>query len=240
MIRWELKKLLNPVWMSVVFSLIASIWILLMYFASTSGEQRIVERFFSYWSVLGSLSLGMIILFVNTKLFSLDSEQHIKEVVLTTKHGKRRLLATRFFVTMMFTAIIVSLLMALQLAGLLLFVEPEYGMLNATYMMQIVTVFMGSELFAIFAACLCILLSSHAATVTLCAFLFGCTYIFRTNFETSIFSLNGLFDKGFFSYLVRGETLLNSEVQAFIAWYGFLMMITIILTLTFQSRRNEL
>lgn len=240
MIRWELKKLLNPVWMSVVFGLIMSIWILLMYFASTSGEQRIVERFFSYWSVLGSLSLGMLVLFVNTKLFSLDSEQHIKEVVLTTKHGKRRLLATRFFVTMMFTAIIVSLLVVLQLAGLLLFVEPDYEMLNATYMKQMTTVFIGSELFAIFAACLCIMLSSHAATVTLCAFLFGCTYIFRTNFETSIFSLNGLFDKGFFSYLVRGETLLNSEVQAFIAWYGFLMIITIILTLTFQSRRNEL
>lgn len=240
MTKWELKKLLSPTWISVVLGIVASIWIVMMYFASASGEQRIVERFYSYWSILGSLILGGILLFISPKLFSLDNEQRIKEVVLTTKYGKRRLLAIRFLVIFIFTAIIFSLLTIIQIAGLLLFAENVYVISSSSYIKQLLVIFIGSELFAIFAACLCILLFSHAATVTLCAFLFGCTYIFRTNYEASIFSFHGLFDKGFFSYLVRGEFISNSEVTVFIAWYGLLMIMTIILMLTTQSRRNEL
>lgn len=56
MTRWELKKLLKPTWIIIVLGLVASIWVLMMYFASASGEQCIVGRFFSYWSVLGSLT----------------------------------------------------------------------------------------------------------------------------------------------------------------------------------------
>ena len=243
MIRWELKKLLKPTWMFIVLGLVTAIWIAMMYFASASGEQRIVGRFFSYWSVLGSLTFGGIILFVSTKLFSLDGEERIKEVVLSTKYGKRRLLAIRFCTIIIFTAIVFSVLTVIQVTGLMLFADNGYTVFKETYFLQLLTVFIGSQLFAIFAACLCILLSSHAATVTLCALLFGFTYIYRSNYgaeQLSTFSFSDLLDKGFFSYLMRADFISNISLSSFSIWYGLLMAMTIGLMLTIQSRRHEL
>lgn len=238
MIRWELKKLLNPALLLIVFSFIALLWIFLMYLASVSGEQVAIKRFFSYWSVLGSLTLGIFILFFSTKLFCFDSEQRTKEIILATKLGKSRLLAARFLAIVIFIAMIFILLTIIQLTGLLLFVDFEKVAFHKTYLKQLIIIFISSELFAAFTACVCILLSSHTATVTLCAFLFGCTYIIKTN--ESIFSLNGLLDKGFFSYFIRGESIVSSKVPSFLTWYGLLMILTIVIMLTIQSRRNEL
>lgn len=243
MIRWELKKLLKPTWIIIVLGLVASIWMLMMYFASASGEQRIVGRFFSYWSVLGSLSFGGIILFVSTKLVSLDGEERIKEVVLTTKFGKRRLLAIRFCTIVIFTAIIFCLLTIIQLVGLLLFVNNISLVLNEQYINQLFVIFIGSELFAIFAACLCIIFSSHTVTITICSFLYGWTYILRTNFggeELSLFTFYGVLEKGLFSYLMRADFIANISLSSFSIWYGLLMAMTIVLMLTIQSRRHEL
>lgn len=243
MIRWELKKLLKPTWLFIVLGLVATIWIAMMYFASASGEQRLIKSFFSYWSELGSLTLGGIILFVSTKLFSIDGEERIKEVVLATKYGKGRLLLVRFCTIMLFTVIVFSLLTIIQLIGLMLFTDNGYSVFEEAYYLQILSVFIGSQLFAIFAACICIILSSHASTVTLCAFLFGFTYIFRSNYEgeeSFFFSFDDLLDKGFFSYLMRADFISNISLSVFSIWYGLLMAITIASMLTTQSRRHEL
>lgn len=243
MIRWELKKLLKPTWLFIILGLVATIWIAMMYFASASGEQRIIGSFFSYWSVLGSLTFGGVILFVSTKLFCLDEEQRVKEVVLSTKYGKRRLLLVRFFTIMIFTTIVFSLLTIIQIIGLMLFSDSGYSVFKETYFLQLLSVFIGSQLFAIFAACLCILLSSHTSTVTLCAFLFGFTYIFRSNYggeERFFFSFGDVLDKGFFSYLLRADLISNTALNIFTIWYGVLIAMMIGLTLTIQSRRHEL
>ncbi len=243
MISWELKKLLKPTWIVIVLGLVASIWALMMYYASVSGEQRVIERFFSYWSVLGSLTFGGIILFVSTKLFSLDDEQRIKEVILSTKYGKRHLLAIRFFTIIIFTAIVFSLLTFIQVIGLMLFVENEYMAFKESYFLQLLVVFVGSQLFAVFSACLCTIFSSHTTTITFCAFLFGFTYIFRSNDgaeQLSIFLFSDLLDKGFFSYLMRADLVTNISLSSFSNWYSLLMNMTVMLMLTIQSRRHEL
>ena len=243
MIRWELKKLLKPTWLFIVLGLVASIWIVMMYFVSASGEQLIIKRFFSYWSVLGSLTFGGIILFVSTKLFSLDSEERIKEVVLSTKYGKRRLLVLRFCTIIIFTAIVFSLLTSIQLTGLMLLTDKISAVLNEQYISQLVIIFIGSELFTIFAACLCIIFSSHTVTISVCSFLFGWTYILRTSFgaeEISFLTFYGVLERGFFSYLMRADFISNISLSFFSIWYGLLMAITIMLMLTIQSRRHEL
>lgn len=239
MLSWEIKKLTKTSWLPFLLLLVLGLWCMMMYLASPSGEQRLIERFYSFWHELGSLTMGFIVLFVNARLFSMDAEQHTKEVISSTALGKRQVLLKRFLASAIYTGSIFAILAIIQLAGAALFIENPITVFTVPYVLHVMVVFLGSELFTLFAACLCMMLISHTSTVIICTFLFGVTYIVKGE-AYEIFSFTGVLEKGFFSYLIRAQYIFDIQWGAFISWYTLLIGTTTFLMIYLQSRRHEL
>lgn len=240
MLGWEIKKLIMNFWNLPVITGVMGLWGVILYFAAENGS-NLLNTSATFWHVLGSLAIGFNILIVNTGIFNLDNEEEVKEVILTTRNGKANILLIRMIATICYTICIICLFLFIQILGFLIF---NGTVLFTEFMMncleEFLYVLMGSVLFSIFTACICMIFNSHTVTVILCGFLFGMTYILRGNLLQK-YSFLWFLEKGFFSYLIRvKEILLDPHIVVLTVWYGILMIGIFILTITLQWGRNEI
>lgn len=243
MLRWEIKKLTRNVWNLIILAGVICFWGIILYFAEQNGPDQFLVKSSTFWHVLGSLAVGFIILFVNTRLFILDEEEKVREVILTTRYGKVTVLYKRLMATVIYTTWVVILLIIIQVIGFLIFNHHEIDSVTEfimTCMEDFLYVWIGSVLFSIFAACICTIFKSHTVTAIICAVLFGMTYVLRGNLLQH-FSFEWFLEIGFFSYLIRAnDIILEHQLGTLIVWYGLLMVAIIILMIKMQSRRHEL
>lgn len=233
MLRWEIKKLTRNVWNIPIITSVICLWGIMLYF---SAQAR-------FWYILGSLALGFIILFISTRLFILDEEEKVSEVILATKYGRWNLLFQRVMTAGIYTTGIVIIFLFIQVIGVLLFNRNEidvHELLTVHFLKGCLLVWGGSVLFSVFTACLCTIFKSHGVTAILSGILFGMTYILRGNLLQQ-YSFEWFLEKGFFSYLIRGENgLFEPQWFVIIVWYVFLMGSMITITIIIQFRRHEI
>lgn len=243
MLQWEIKKLTRNVWNLPIVSGIIFLWGIILYFAVQNEPDQFLVQANAFWHVLGSLAVGFIILFVNTRLFILDEEEKVKEVILTTRYGKGTVLLKRMLATVIYITWFVCLFLIVQIMGFLLFNRNAMYSVIAFIMNCLensLYVWVGSGLFSIFAACICTLFKSHTVTAILCGFLFGMTYILRGTL-LQLYSFEWFLEKGFFSYLIRTkDILLEPKLVVLTVWYGILMAVILFLTIKIQLRRHEI
>lgn len=242
MLRWEIKKLTGNVWNLPIVVGVSCLWGIILYFAAQNGPDRFLVQSSTFWHVLGSLAVGFIILFVNTRLFILDDEEKVREVTLTTRNGKSAILLKRMMATVIYTSWFVALFLIVQILGFLLFNRnvDSFTAFITSSLGNSLYVWIGSVLFSIFAACICTIFKSHSVTAIICGFLFGITYVFRGNLLQQ-YSFEWFLERGFFSYLIRAnDILLEPQLVILTIWYGLLMVVILILMIKMQSGRHEL
>lgn len=243
MLRWEIKKLIKNTWNLPILAGVIILWVIILYFAAQKGSDQLLMTSATFWHVLGSLAAGFMILFVNTRMFILDEEEKVKEVILTTRKGKARVLLLRMIATVIYITWTVALFLLVQIIVFLIFnrVETDLAITFITDCLEsFLYVWIGSVLFSIFTACICTIFKSHMATVILCGILFGLTYLLRGSLLQH-YSFEWFLEKGFFSYLIRAkDILLESQLIILTIWYGILIVSILMLTIKWQLRRHEI
>jgi len=242
MLLWEIKKLAKNRWNLFLFAALMSFWGIRLYFAAQKGADRFFMTSISFWHLIGSLMIGFMILFVNTRLFSWDEEEKVKEAILATKSGKARLFLFRMLANALYTTGIAILFLFIQVLGFFIF--NRYENLSITFIVECLEsfpyVWAGSVLFSVFAACVCTVFQSHMVATVLCGILFGTTYLLRGNLLQP-YSLEWFLEKGFFSYFIRAKDIvLDSQFMVLMIWYGIFLASVLVLTITLQIRRHEL
>ena len=247
MLTYEINKIFTHKLLITTVIAVISIWLFML--KNTSPDFLLVKSL-TFWNGLGSLAAGFIILMITTKIFSMDAEERVEDVFNTTKHGKRQLFLTRLQASTLFTVVIVLLFIGIQLGGALSFISTEqvitipYDMSITTYLLlQASTVLIGAIFLTLFAAVVCTIFKSHPITLIICGLFYGISYITRTSM-VSKYSLHWLLDKGFFSYLIRGDLFRIPpidfvELGLLAAWYGILLAVVMIVNKNLQRRRKE-
>lgn len=238
MLNWELKKLKNNRWLLIVLIIVFCIWLFMMNIVIRAGEEDRMLRFYSYWHEVGSLVISCLILFINTRLFSMDNEQFAKEVILTTKFGKLRLLIIRLIATILYTIVLFLLLLVIQVGGYY-FIFYSWPSIQLVYGVSLLVSLAGSVLFSLFAAVVCILVRKISSTAIICTFLFGVSFITRGE-SYSVWTTIGNLDKGYFSYLVRAQFVSKIQWQQMLGWYGLLFSVLFSIMIYLQVRRHEI
>ncbi|MEH6943141.1 hypothetical protein [Bacillus sp. JJ722] len=246
MLKFELKKLVLNRFLFPILIIVCALWSFILFHSSESS----VQQAFNFWDKLGSLTLGMIILLITTRLFSIDIEEHTEEVFNTTKLGKRTLFVTRIKAVSIFISFQTFLLTIIQFLIPLIFTKVKQPLIVPFDMnlfkyviMQYVIITGGAVLFAIFAAQICSNFKSHNISILICGLLFGLNYIIRVSM-VDVLSFPWLLDKGFFSYLIRGELLeiwvsKNIDIIYLGVWYVFLIFTMYVINKKIQTRRKE-
>lgn len=227
-------------WNLAIILAVKGLWGITLYFAIENGS-NLLNTSATFWHVFGSLAIGFIILIVNTRIFILDKEEAVKEVILTTRNGKVNILLIRLIATTIYTMCTVCLFLFIQILGFLIFNEMgSFTEFMVNCLEGFLYVFIGSVLFSIFAACVCMIFNSQTVTVILCGFLFGMTYILRGSLLNE-YSFLWFLEKGFFSYMIRVKEILHDPHIVFLTvWYGILMTGIFILTIKIQWGRHEI
>lgn len=240
MLGWEIKKIIMNFWNLAIIVAVMGLWGITLYFATENGS-NLLNTSATFWHVLGSLAIGLIILIVNTRIFILDKEEAVKEVILTTRNGKANILLIRMIATIIYTMCTICSFLFIQILGFLIFNEMDsFTEFMMNCLEGFLYVLIGSVLFSIFATCVCMIFNSQTVTVILCGFLFGMTYILRGSLLNE-YSFLWFLEKGFFSYMIRvKEILLDPYIVVLIVWYGILMTGILILTIKIQWRRHEI
>lgn len=243
MLRWEIKKLVKNSFNLPVLAGLTCMWGIILFYSAQNGSEQLLMISTTFWHVLGSIAVGFIILFVNTRLFILDEEEKVKEVILTTQKGKAKVFLLRMIATVIYTTWTIVLFLLVQIVMFLILnrVETDLAITFITDCLEsFLYVWVGSVLFSIFTACICTIFKSHMATVILCGILFGLTYLLRGSLLQH-YSFEWFLEKGFFSYLIRAkDILLESQLIILTIWYGVLIVCILMLTIKLQLRRHEI
>lgn len=246
MLMFELKKLFLNRFVSPILISIPALWSFILFHSTESS----IQYAFNFWDKLGSLSLGIIIVVITTRIFFADIEEHTEEVFNTTKHGKRILFVTRVKAVGIFISFQTFLFTVIQFLIPLFFTKEQqplivpFDMNLVEYIaVQYVTITGGAVLFAIFAAQICSNFKSHNISILICGLLFGLNYIIRVSM-VDLLSFPWFLDKGFFSYLIRGELLeiwksKNNELIYIGVWYVFLIFTMYFINKKIRIRRKE-
>ncbi|REB06631.1 hypothetical protein DVB69_13135 [Sporosarcina sp. BI001-red] len=241
MLPWEIKKILRNNWGLPAVLAVFGFWSVMIYFAAQKSPAQVLATANSFWHVLGTLSIGFLILAMTAKIFILDKEEGVKEVILTARHGRTKVFLTRLGAAGLCALFMVLLLTAIQLAGAALAVSPgEFTEVVRSCAASLPYVLAGSVLFSIFAACVCAIFQSHTSTVILCGLLYGLTFLLRGKLLTD-FSIEWFLEKGFFSYAIRSNEITDEpQLLQLVIWYMILIAGTVLLTRKLQGRRHEL
>lgn len=243
MLQWEIRKLLRTPWLGGCLGIVVVSWSIILYFAAQTDSARYLDKLQSFWSVIGSLTLGLVILAFLMKLFVLDEEHRVKEVVQTTKFGKRTIFHVRLASVLLFTSGLVLTFTLVQLSLFFVFNSFNYAMddiLNGAFFQSLLFVWLGSMGLALFGAFFSTITKSQAATIIIVGILFGLTYPLRGDM-LAVFSFLWFLEKGFFSYLMRAnrEVLTDANLLPVFVWYISLLLSMAGLTIMIRKRRHE-
>lgn len=247
MLKLELNKLVSN---RLVFPSILSIiliWLFIIFHKHQSGSQQVLENTMAFWNVLGSLTVGFLILFVTTRLFAMDREEQVEEVIHTTRFGKRTVFIIRMKAALVFISSIVLIFTCIQLViSILIFDTGQVLMLLTDFVLwqQTITVLIGAILFTTFTAFICDSFKSHPITIIICGLLFGLSYLIRGSVVNK-YSLDWILEKGFFAFLIKGELfktttidVLEMVILAF--WYSAILIGMYGFNKYLQARRKEI
>jgi len=248
MVKYELRKLFAH---QLFFPAVVAVLVIWIFMMSHTPPDAILMKSLTFWNSLGSFAMGLIILLIAIRIFSMDREEQVEDVLNTTKRGKRQLFIARLQASSLFTIVTFLLFTGIQLSSVLFFKTAEQAVnvpndmsVAAYFLLQSLSVLLGTIIFTLFASIICSAAKSHPITLISCGLLYGISYITRTSLVNK-YSLHWVLDKGFFSYLIRGKLFHNPpidlvELSLLAAWYGILLTILTNSNRNLQRRRKEI
>ncbi|MBK3497056.1 hypothetical protein JFL43_19890 [Viridibacillus sp. YIM B01967] len=247
MLKLDLKKLVTNRLVLPSIIVVIVIWVFTIFHKHQSGSQKILENTLSFWNVLGSLTVGFLILFVTTRLFAMDREEQVEEVIHTTKLGRRTLFLMRIKTATIFMLVIILLFTCIQLVISVRIFNTGQRLTLLTELslwQQTITVLIGTLLFTIFTALICDSFKSHPITLIICGLFFGLSYLIRGSMIHK-YSLEWILEKGFFSFLIKGELFRATsidvlEIGILALWYSILIIGMYCLNKHLRARRKEI
>lgn len=251
MLKYELKKLCSNKLFLPSIIVVLALWAFIINNTRIWSPNNIVSKSMTFWHILGSLTLGFIILMINTRLFSMDTDEKVEEVFNTTRYGKRKLFVDRLKATMVFSTLAVLIFIGINLGLTFIFskssqlvVVPYDISITSYFIIQNFIVILGASVFAVFSALLCDSFKSHNITLIICGLLYGISYITRTSMVDK-YSIHWILERGFFSFIIRGKILTVSSIDLYevifwMLWYVILMCLMIGVNKKIQLRRKEL
>lgn len=116
MVKYELRKLFAH---QLFFPAVVAVLVIWIFMMSHTPSDAILMKSLTFWNILGSFAMGLIILLIATRIFSQDREDQVEDVFNTTKRGKRQLFIARLQASSLFTIVTVLLFIGIQLGGVL-------------------------------------------------------------------------------------------------------------------------
>lgn len=248
MLKFELQKLFYNKLFFLAIIVVLGLWAFILNTTFIWSPHDIVMKSLSFWDKLGSLVVGFFILMINTRIFYMDIEAKVEEILHTTRLGKRKLFKTRLRAVIIFTIVVVMIFTGINLGLSFLFLRVPQAIITPFnipvlfyYLLQTLVVILGGIFFTICTACICNSFKSHSITLIICGLLYGISYITRSSLVNK-FSLLWFPEKGFFSYLIRGKVLTNHfwEIMFWLVWYSLLTCFLLMENKKIQVRRKEL
>jgi hypothetical protein len=178
----------------------------------------------SYFDLIGSLTLIILILLVPIRLFTDDRYYSLEEIILTTNKGKFTLMVRRYIVCLLFGFLMaIFLSLCNYIISVIICGSPPIDLTG--YWQITAQVAIGGAGLAIVASALCDMLRSHPTALIICGLftLFG--FMIRGSMVDP-FDFLWFFENGFFTSLLRGHAGVTWK-----GWTGFwsLWHITLIL-----------
>ncbi|OPZ94997.1 MAG: ABC-2 family transporter protein [Firmicutes bacterium ADurb.Bin419] len=191
----------------------------------------------SYFDIIGSLTLILLILLAPIRLFTDDKQHSMEEFILTARKGRLVLMVRRYTVCFLF-----GLLMAVLLSVCNYIISAIIGgspAINLTVYWHITSqVAIGGAGLAVVAGALCGILRSHPATLIICGLFTLSGFMIRGSMVKP-FDFLWFFECGFFNPLLRGHACVSWE-----GWFHFwslwhIVLISLFLLIDIYKRKER-
>ncbi len=194
----------------------------------------------NFWSKIGSITIGMLILLVLIHPFAMDKETGTQPIIASASCGRKSLFLNRLFAGNIAAALGVMLLCFGNIMITLLIGRHSQALSEwlSIFLRVSVIALIGTEGFYLFSACVCDILQNHAAAICVCGIFFSVRYILNASiihrFEAAWFLFYGTFTE-----LARGKII--DDLPAFwLLWYIVLLIGIFIFAINRRKERKEL
>lgn len=193
-----------------------------------------------FWSKIGSVTVGFLIVLVLIHLFSVDRETGTWPTISSTVYGRihlfrNRLTAGSIAVVLGIALLVIGNFTVSVLWGrglprpqdwLYMFIRPQAAVL------------IGSIGFFILAACVCDIFKNQPAAMCICGVPFAVSYFVNAGIIKPL-ELFWLFRYGFFTEMMRGR-FIYSAPMFWVVWYALLLFGVLVVAIIKRKERKEL
>lgn len=232
----ELKKILND----KIF------WIILLCSSCYRSFMAVLDfkyRKDTYWEITdnfwhnaGSVTIGVLILLVVIRIIVYDRETKVFEVINTTYKGRAEVFLKRIIASIV--GVLFSVIILFTFNVLISSVIAGEFMHTDVFLKTTCTVLLGSIGYLLFCLFVCDILKNHPATIVVCGFPFGYTFMLGIK-PLEAFNILWFIKHGFFTDLVRGHSI-GSYLWFWITWYSLLFVLLISISLYLRKVHKEL
>lgn len=210
------------------------------YFDRLYRQDSFWNSFADFWNKIGAFTMAVLILVVLIRLFSMDREHGVQDVISSTMLGRRNLFLYRLFAVVTGACIGVSVLAAANTILSALFGQGIA--LNNEWIMAFLTrtgiALCGSVGLSVVAGSICDISKSQPVTLCICGIPFIIS-IFVNADVVRPFELFWFFRYGFFTELMRGR-LLQSMLGFWVIWYSTILVLALAIAIAKRKERKEL
>lgn len=193
-----------------------------------------------FWSKIGSVTVGFLIVLVLIHLFSVDRETGTWPTISSTVYGRIHLFRNRLtagsiavvlgIVLLVIGNFIISILLGRELPcpqnWLHMFIRPQAAVL------------IGSIGFFILSACVCDIFKNQPAAMCMCGVPFAVSYFVNAGIIKPL-ELFWFFRYGFFTEMMRGR-FIYSAPMFWVVWYALLLFGVLVIAIIKRKERKEL
>lgn len=193
-----------------------------------------------FWSKIGSVTEGFLILLVLIHLFSVDQEKKTLPVINSTAYGRGRLFCSRLAAGGAAAVSGVFLLSAGN-AGISMWFGQGLtspGGFALSFILPGLTAAAGGLGFFLLSACVCDIAQNQPAAMCICGFPFALSYFVNVD-AVRPFHWAWFFRYGFFTELTRGRMIFDLPFF-WLAWYFVLLTCVLLLVIKKRKERKAL
>ena len=229
----------NPLYW-IVLSVGLSVRIVLAYFDLLHRSKDFWVLAADFWSRIGSVTVGFLIILVLIHLFSSDRETETYPTINSTVYGRIHLFQNRMIAGSVAAFFGTALLAVGNLAVSILFgrglSRPQDWIYS--FIQPPVVAIVGAIGFFILAACVCDIFKNQPAAICICGAPFAISYFVNVG-AIEQFELFWFFRYGFFTELMRGR-LIYPAPMFWIMWYLLLLGGVLLIAINKRKEHKEL
>ncbi len=236
----ELLRILKTPFYWLIIGAGMAIRLILAYLDRLYRKDLFWSLFADFWSKIGAFTMAVLILVVLIRLFSMDREYGVQDIISSTMLGRRRLFWYRQFAVATGAGIGVLLLAA---ANIILSAFIGQGITShdqwiTTFFTRTGVALCGSVGLSVVAGAICDISKSQPVTLCICGIPFIVS-LFVNDDVVKPFELFWFFRYGFFTELMRGR-LLQSMPWFWVIWYCTIPVLVLAIAIAKRKERKEL